>query len=201
MDHRRTSGFLLAAALLASVALPAHAGKIYWTDPGITPGRIYRADLSGAHTEIIYQGSGTRGIAVDVAGGKIYWAEAGKIRRAELDGSQPMTVVGGANVARGLALDLVHGYVYWTEYVGVRRCRLDGSELLNLSPFGSSGVALDVPAGKLYFAEGGIIRRTDLDGSYLETLVTGQPTIGLMDLDLLHGKIYWTGGGIHRANL
>lgn len=72
-------------------------GKIYWADFGTD--RIQRADLDGMNVEdLVTSGfsGGPRGIVLDVAGGKVYWSQdnsPGKIRRANLDGSQPEDIV------------------------------------------------------------------------------------------------------------
>jgi hypothetical protein len=84
-------------------------GKIYWLENSLTIGpavSILRSNLDGTSSERLVSVGGTqdttpRGIAVDPAGGKIYWTESGfcssgakgRIRRANLDGSSVETVV------------------------------------------------------------------------------------------------------------
>jgi hypothetical protein len=64
----------------------------------------------------------------------MYWAGgittiSGDIRRANLDGSGPQTLVSAGRVLPDVALDLAAGQMYWTdEYSGaIRRANLDGS--------------------------------------------------------------------------
>ena len=60
-----------------------------WTDAGIAR-KIQRANLDGSGTEDVVTGLNVpRGIAVDPAGGKIYWVDQNtdKIQRSDLDGS------------------------------------------------------------------------------------------------------------------
>ncbi|HSB05385.1 MAG TPA: hypothetical protein VLK23_09330, partial [Thermodesulfobacteriota bacterium] len=66
--------------------------KIYWTDAnnsGSAIAKVFRANLDGTNVEklVIPPGLNPRGIALDVAGGKMYWADIGTIKRANLDGS------------------------------------------------------------------------------------------------------------------
>src|SRR5262245_26775990 len=67
-----------------------HAQKMYWTDSS-SSGKIQRANLDGsAVQDLVTTGvSIPNSIALDVAGGKMYWTDAGigRIRRANLDGS------------------------------------------------------------------------------------------------------------------
>ena len=82
------------------VATNPAAGKIYWANFGGNQIRAGNLDGTGAATLI--SADHPCGVAVDPAAGKIYWAEfvgvgtsAGTIRRANLDGSNPQTLVTG----------------------------------------------------------------------------------------------------------
>jgi len=74
-------------------------------------------------------------IAVDMAGGKIYWPEAasGRIQRANLDGSVVEDIVVGLDTPTTLALNLIEGKMYWTDSEAfgqvnrIERANLDGS--------------------------------------------------------------------------
>ncbi|OGF54154.1 MAG: hypothetical protein A2Z21_07220 [Candidatus Fraserbacteria bacterium RBG_16_55_9] len=65
-------------------------------------------------------------IALDLAQGKLYWAESfgGKIRRANLNGTDVEDILTGLDGPAGLELDLAAGMVYWTEHPSgkIRRC-------------------------------------------------------------------------------
>ena len=166
---------------------------MYWTsaDAGI----IYRASLDGSNVETLITKSDEEffSLALDVAGGQIYWTawiydpdlgEANIIYRANLDGSNVETLITSSEYVGGLTLDVAGGQIYWTSIE-------------------SEG-----------FSEEGIIYRANLDGSNVETLIT-RSSEGLLDLalDVAGGQIYWTAftaidpegvpeeGIIYRANL
>ena len=106
----------------------------------------------------------TDGIALDIAGGKMYWT-AGKIQRANLDGSGVEDLVpwtSDLGLRRCIALDTAGGKMYWTESRGylsdsggsaIKRANLDGSgveELVYVEEGFLEGYALDVAGGKMY---------------------------------------------------
>ncbi len=87
-----------------SLALDIAGGKIYWTDP-VTQ-FVRRANLNGTSVENLFDATalGTpRGIALDLAAGMVYWGQDiesegfqfGEIRRMNLNGSNPQTVITG----------------------------------------------------------------------------------------------------------
>jgi len=62
----------------------------------------------------------------------VYWIELAKIRRANLDGTNPVDLVTGVNGGQGLALDLTNNHVYWIETSKIRRANLDGTDPVDL---------------------------------------------------------------------
>jgi hypothetical protein len=115
---------------IAGNALDPLREKLYFTyiNPlidSLLAGGIARADLDGSNIEPLVGGQGKPiGIAVDVTGGDIYWADAltispaggsGAIKTANLDGQNERTILGGLDVPYGVALDLAEKYVYWTD--------------------------------------------------------------------------------------
>ena len=145
---------------------------------------------------------------------RLYWtdAEADRIRRAHLDGSEVEDVVDSGLVnPRGLAVDSAAGKLYWTDYGSdrIQRANLDGSEVEDLVTAGLQiplALALDEAAGKLYWTDNGTdrIQRSNLDGTEIEDLVTGLRTPLGLALDPAGGKLYWTDSGadrIQRAEL
>ena len=144
----------------------------------------------------------------------LYWSDArtDRIQRAELDGSDLRTLVGGLMQPRDLALDRDGGRMYWTDSGAdkIQRAHLDGSKVEDLVTEGLKepfGIALDLGGGKMYWSDWGTdrIQRSNLDGSEIEDLVaTGLNEPYGLALDLGEGKIYWTDWGsdrIQRANL
>ena len=61
----------------------------------------------------------------------IYWTEVGtsKIRRANLDGTNPVDHITGVSNGLGIALDLTNNQIYWAEAgtSKIRRANLDGT--------------------------------------------------------------------------
>ena len=216
-------------SLLAGIGTPVIVvaeGKMYWVDR-ITA-KIQRANLDGSQVEDLV----TTGLleptdlALDVAGGKIYWADVvvgggAKIQRANLDGSQVENLIStGLRDPRGLALDVTGGKIYWADAIlggaKIQRANLDGSrvEALVISELnGLRDLALDLAGGKMYWTKGWFgnrIQRANLDGSQIEDLIsTLQGNPGSLVLVLPEGKMYWTNedwtgaslGKIKRANL
>ncbi len=152
------------------------------------------------------------GLAVDAAGGKIYWTEFGtaKVFRANLDGSGTEDIANGPSGPEGIALDLGAGKVYWTDDIGsIQRANLDGGGVKTVVPGISNpaGLALDLVNGKLYWTDTGTdtVARADLDGSNVETIVPATTGVNAaMAVDGMRGKVYWYETGdasVYRANL
>lgn len=142
---------------------------------------------------------------------KIYWTEAGagKIRRADLDGSNIQDLVTtGLTSPAGIALDLSAGKMYWADSGAgkIQRADLDGSNVEDLvsglsKPY---GIALDLGAGQMYWTNvgqsgqaDGTIQRANLDGSNVENFVL---IPGLVDprgiaLDPASFRMYWADSG------
>ncbi len=186
---------------------PEAMDKIYWTDSGtggdnpLQDDKIQRANLDGSNVETLLTFQNQlrlpRGIALDVAAGKMYWTDSvtDSIRRANFDGSDIELIIdtrtiggqslpGPATTPRGIALDLASDppKMYW------------------------------IDAGRMNIANGRI-QRANLDGSSPEALVTtGLVNPQSIALDTTAGKMYWTDSGtggqnalendkIQRANL
>ena len=131
----------------------------------------------------------------------IYWTEwgSGKIRRANLDGSNVVDIVDTGYFPVGIAIDLSGGKLYWTDKTSnnhsdpnatnrVARANLDGTNIEVLfsesntadSIFTYFQIVLDSTEGKIYWSkaiatpvEEGAILRADLDGSNVEEIITG----------------------------
>ena len=60
----------------------------------------------------------------------IYWTEATKVRRANLDGTGAQDLVTGVSAGHGIALDLPNNRMYWMENTAgkIRRANIDGSD-------------------------------------------------------------------------
>ncbi|MGA8927249.1 MAG: hypothetical protein WB462_13600 [Solirubrobacterales bacterium] len=206
------------------VATNPAAGKIYWAN--FSGNQIRAGDLAGTSATTLISADHPCGVAVDPAAGKIYWAEfvgvgttAGTIRRANLNGSNPETLVTGQFGPSGVAIDPALNKIYWTNQDpggpngAVWSANLNGSNPLAIVPGQANpiGVAIDAAAGKIYWANlgsccsgPGEIRSAGLNGSNPVTLVD-QSTAGAagvagpagVALDPGANKLYWAnfGGG------
>lgn len=155
---------------------PSGTSTLFYLDN--TGGRVLRANADGtkASTIVPMGGSGPDGVAVDVAGGHVFWtnmglpdANDGTVMRADLDGKNVMTIVksGGTYTPKQLKLESRSGKLYWSDREGmkVQRANLDGSMLETLVVTGTAGtddsshwcvgMALDVAGGKIYWTQKG----------------------------------------------
>ena len=131
----------------------------------------------------------------------IYWTEwgSGKIRRADLDGSNVQDIVDTGYYPVGIAIDLSNGKLYWTDKTSnnhydqnatnrVVRANLNGTNVEVLfserntpeSLFTYFQIVLDPTEGKIYWSksiftlpEVGAVLRANLDGSNVEEIITG----------------------------
>ena len=188
MTTTYSTRFTFSWLLVLVVVVPSNAQTIYWTDIG-TSG-VQRFDLNeGVGVEDLLatgQVFTPVDIALDVAGGKMYWTEASPadfmIQRANLDGTDVELLITGLTSPSGIELDVAGGNMYWTD-IGtgkIQRANLDGSgveDLLTLGVvFTPVDIALDLAGNKIYWTESTLadfmIQRADLDGSNVELLVT-----------------------------
>ena len=213
------------------IALDLPGDKIYWTDRDNVDfanpnarNSVRRMNLDGTNIETLVTGgpSVKEAIALDTAGGKMYWVDwntftrDGKIQRANLNGTNVEDVVSELVDPRGIALDLSRGKMYWTDGGAgkIQRANFDGSNVEDLvtgpAASGASYLALDFSDGKIYWANwnAGKIQRANFDGSNVEDLVVDLGHATGIALDSLNGKMYWAhwftnfqGSKIQRANL
>ena len=86
-----------------------------------------------------------RGIALDVAGGKMYWTDGFEgIGMANLDGSNVTNFETPDYITGGITLNLSNGTMYWIDGEGseIRRGNLDGSQQRTISKSGFSDIDL-----------------------------------------------------------
>lgn len=148
---------------------------------------------------------------------KIYWTEADKIRRANLDGTNVEDVITDLVSPYDIALDLRNRKMYWVtrKYENIYRANLDGTDIESIlnrdallkdkekrvpSP---CSLAIDTQASKIYW--GNIwgpwgIMRADIDGSNIEDFVIKPvdgavfvPTVDAekIKLDIKNNMIYF----------
>ena len=173
---------------------------------GVTGFTIRDLDVSGATQAI-------------TSGDTLYYADHSDntIKRANLDGSLPATVVSSVT-ANEIALDLTNNKIYWSETTNklIRRANLDGSALETIVNSNSGlnaprEVAVDATNSRLYWVDEGTekIQSSNLDGTGVTDLVTDIHAPFGIDLDVAGNKMYWTSGTtnaqgndkVQRANL
>jgi hypothetical protein len=198
------------------------SGKIFWADGYfMTEGanKIGCANLDGSDPEeLIGNLVFPHRIAIDETAGTIYWSNlsGGKIQRANIDGSNVQDVITLSSMTSyGIDFDSTNSKLYWADYDGykIQRANVDGTNVEDVVsterlPW---ALALDVSNNKVYYStSNGIDARifySSLDGLYTEELViTGADSVRGLELDLIHGKMYWTqiDAGVNkiaRANL
>ncbi len=122
------------------------------------------------------------GLDLDLANHHMYFVEndAGRISRADLDGTNVSALVTGLLLfsALDVFVDAANNYLYWTQenaQSGLYRANLDGSgqsQLLSVSGHPRS-LAIDPESSKLYWTTAGGVFRSGLDGTGMETIATG----------------------------
>jgi hypothetical protein len=197
---------------------PVDAGALanldfYYLD--VTGGRALTSNALHPMAQVLVAtaGQGPDGVAVDVAGGHIYWtlmgnpsANDGEVMRSNLDGSNVTTLVpsGGTYTPKQMKLDLAGGKMYWSDREGMRvmRANLDGSDVEALVTTGQTdadrmdesrwcvGVALDLAGGTIYWSQkgptdGGVgtLRRANIE------IPAGQTSVNRTDIEVLYGSL------------
>ena len=218
---------------LRNVGAPAHIGlssvpQLYWVDEEAQ--KIQRT-AAGDYRRVEDQLTAAKGlnmpgsIALDLNAGKVYWTDdgAGKVQRANLDGTDVQDLIAGLDDPVGIALDLGERKMYWIERTKGEIWRADlngnGSEAVVswLSRFEPYQIALDRSERKLYITirkAHGILRLNLDDLSDFSDFAFLQPSVGAsaiadpmgLALDLSRGRMYWTErhqpeDKIRRANL
>lgn len=202
------------------LAYDAAHQKVYFIDYNTSgEGKIWSVNLDGTDLKAIVDGLfSPQQLALDVEGGKIYWADdrdedgdnIGHIGRANLDGSAQENIVTleGAQF-RGIAVDAKHDKLYYFEAYDedLYRANLDGSDATLIIP-GVYGYAIEVDTenDKIYFDDqrDEMFYRANLDGSNIEPINDGGSAIFGIVIDNAEGKLYWSGwntGEIYQANL
>lgn len=203
------------------IAVDASGGKVYWVD--LIDGELQRANLNGSSVDTLATGTpgfGPVTVALDLGASKMYWIDATVgIRRADLDGMNPVTLIAagaqGLGIPFSITLDTGEGKMYWTD-VGTNKlgvANLDGTDVMEahdptLAPF---FLAVDTTSRTLYWTEssnsGTGIRRKEIPD--VGVITSGLVDPGGMDTNASH--IYYVVtdsietelniGAIHRANL
>jgi sugar lactone lactonase YvrE len=203
---------LTALAAWAALASPAGAvDRVYWTN-NVGISFVPVDGSAGGNLSITHIPGGTPvGMAIDLAGGKIYWAQfsGNKIGVANLDGSGDHSLPTGAasvSAPEGVALDFSTRRIYWANSGNstISFANMDGTGVGgNVAIIGTAtlssprGLAVDPDNKKLYWASQAAskISVANLDGTDSHDLNTGAAsTTNLIGaaVDPAGGRIYFT---------
>ena len=187
-----------------AVALtPPTIRLLYWAD--LTSIRSF--DIGGSSaTELVAGLPAPRDVAVDVAGGKLYWVDSneGGIRRRNLDGSGPTeNLIDNLGSPTSLALDVAAGKVYWSDWEDDVIVRADVANGANVDTLFTNqpaprGIALHVAKRYIYWVDSTTdeVRRGSFDGGSAETLVdTGLDFPWDIALNVAGNTMYWIDSG------
>lgn len=185
------------------ITLGAVSEELYFIEYGFDVMNKLALDGTGnVATFLDLTGMAGVGLDYDATAGKIYFsdfqeADAGKIWRVNLDGSELEPIVTGITDPYGIAVDATNEKVYWTDDAGnISRTNLDGSNaeigIVNIEGGGMRAIDLDVENNKMYFYE--VIEEkiyvADLDGSNPTVLIPGVYGYALK-VDTENDKIYF----------
>ena len=221
----RATGVLTTLLIFSTVGLgQLLAGQIYWTDRGYNDPNgpsIRRGEMDGSGSEILLDAtdglSQLRGIGLDAAGGKMYFADNGtdNIYRADLNGDNLETLLTNQTTPitfpADIELDLGARKMYWTDPTlnKISRADFDGNnvEILYSGLNNPYFFDLDTANGEIYWAEmnNEVIHVSKMDGSgHIRSLNVGLHLIRDVAVDLVADKIYWgerASNTIRSANL
>jgi DNA-binding beta-propeller fold protein YncE len=150
-----------------------------------------------------------------VAPGDIFWTTLTAIRTAEIDGSNPRTVIRGLQRPIGIDIDAATGHIYWAEdgnsvpgAARIMRARLDGTgpeELLSQRSM-AQFLKVDPQNGRIYWAEfASGLYSSALDGTDVRHLIerpgNGQSTGVALDPARNHVYLGSAAGQLYRIPL
>ena len=208
---------------LASLAIDVPAHRLYYSIYDVSGnGAIERAALDGSGGQPIFSNvRWAEGLAIDSAGGHLYWGGANPanldedvINRSPLGGGDSSVFFPNQDVSK-LALDPAHNTLYQLDLDdnGVLRLPLDGSgggpNFDFAGPEEVNAFAFDPVANRTLLVEAGYndIWSADLQGAVQRVFYTlsnpNEARIGDIAVDPLTGDVYWSetdyfGGAIIR---
>ena len=185
-------------------------GKVYWTEKTGDAGTINSANVDGSDVKELASIFATpMGIAVDVAGSKLYWTNSrGRIQSANLDGSGITNEL--QDLPSPMDIALAGGNGYWTQGNGsVRLVNLTGQKIVrDISTGTDTPGSLVIGGGKVYWTEmtgdsSGTVNSANLNGTDVKELKSIQAVPMGIAVDGSRSKLYWTNsrGRIQSANL
>ncbi len=142
---------------------------------------------------------------------QIYWTESlnSSIRQADLDGTNPQSILSTSFEPKGIAVDTLNNQLYWSNNNGrILRADISAGSLLNETiVIDESGVLLnrlnldielDIPNNRIYWVSNwdGSIKTADLSAAdpntTVQVLVSGLPNPRGLALDPANGILYYS---------
>ena len=176
--------------------VPGQLPSVYW----IEGGNLYRS--TGGETEKLPpRGMHATSLAVDTAGGRIYWTEktennSGRIRSANLDGMHVEKLVVVDSVPQSIAVGTDQSdkrWVYWTTSQGeIQRINVDDSDIGPKPIKGMNSakhIAFDKRERKLYWTEPGSIMNANPNGTNRHLVKEDLDELG--SIAVADGRVYW----------
>ncbi len=197
------------------IALDVTGNKMYWSSNASASIQRSALDGSGATSLVsqtllnslvgvdpLVRADDVSGIALDLTGGRVYWANGRHLNSMPSSGvvsagdAVHQFELSGSGVITKIKLDLDNSLVYWTNNTGsvVQRAGLTGAGQTTLVSRGfgrPAGLAIDLSGGKLYFGDTlgtsgrGEILRANLDGTSLGVIYDpGSTLFAPLDVEL-----------------
>jgi len=177
---------------LRGIAIDDVAHFIYWTSSNLLQPKVTRAAMDGSGVTVLnamVSASNPRGIAVDHAGGKYYFADFDQdvIYQANLDGSAltQWLALPAQSHPYGVAFDAGTQRLYWTEYTGKLRYIPVAGGVMTTVASGLTNptyLVLDPASALVYWAEAGAgvqhVYRAPMNGGARTLLPTPVTTYG-----------------------
>lgn len=162
---------------------------------------IYSMNYDGSNFDTIVSypaGNYSSGISVDAINGHIYWGSTpeNKIYRADLNGTNQVTVISGLGYIGDVDIDLVNGFLIYGQRIisatkGLYRVNLNGTNNTAISVgYDVQYLGLDMKNGVIYFGNGGTCRKINYNGSNDNLLFNFQP--GGFFVDTTNSLVYYT---------
>ena len=190
--------------------------KVYWTEmTGESSGTINSAKLDGSDVKELKKIKAVpMGIAVDTAGGKLYWTNSrGRIQSADIDGSGIENVM--LDLPGPMDIAVARGILYWTQYdetdgegnVGIANATGRGTPKY-ISTGADAPGSIAIAGNTVYWtemtgSESGTINSANLNGSGATELNDIRAVPMGIGVDTARSKLYWTNsrGRVQSANL
>jgi len=186
---------------IKDLAVDSEGGKIYFANS--SAGLIECANLDGTVRDTLLTDVHPVGLALDVAGDKIYWCDYTysnpRICRADLDGGnfEELCSASSGCVLEGIVIDHAAGHIYWAERMDqqIWRANLDGSGAFR---FLECWEGVGHPCGlalsdeRIYWSSSDGIFSCDYSADNVETVIEDLPDIPRsMEIDRESGRLYW----------